>query len=128
MISSRKKPKKSSSPQPEAIASSLRLFDEQHRARLAKIADLGLVLRGSISQRLMPCGQEACRCQADPPVLHGPYSIWTRKVRGKTVTAMLTREQATRCRPWHRNMRKLDRLVRELQAIGLHAAATLRRR
>jgi hypothetical protein len=53
--------------------------------------------------------------------------LWTRKVAGKTVTAMLTPEHAAVCLAWNRNMHKLDRIVRELHAIGLQAAVTLRR-
>lgn len=60
-------------------------------------------------------------------MLHGPYYIWTRKVAGKTVTATLSPEQAARCKDWNRNMRNLDRIVRQLQAIGLRAATLLRR-
>ena len=95
---------------------------------LAELADIGLVLRGTIALRLMRCGNPSCRCRAHPPQLHGPYYVWTRKVAGKTVTAMLPPEQAARCQDWSRNMRKLDRIVRELQAIGLRAAARLRGR
>lgn len=93
---------------------------------MAELMGLGLVLRGSIAHRLNRCGNPTCRCKADPPMLHGPYYTWTRKVAGKTVGATLKPEQAARCKEWSRNMRKLDRIVRELQDIGLHAAALLR--
>ena len=99
----------------------------RHRALLRQSTDLGLVLRGTIGKRFMPCGKAACRCKADPPLLHGPYYLWTRKVAGKTVTVRLTAEQVARCQPWTRNMRKLDRLVRALQAVGLRAAAAVTR-
>ena len=111
-----------------SVDSSLHLLHKRHRALLAEMADLGLVLRGSIARRRVRCGQPTCRCKADPPRLHGPYYLWTRKVAGKTVTAQLTPEQAARCQDWSRNMRKLDRIVRHLQAVGLRAAATVRRR
>lgn len=110
-----------------SVDSSLRRLEQRHRALLTQLGDLGLVLRGSIASRLTRCGNPTCRCKAEPPQLHGPYYVWTRKVAGKTVTAMLTPEQATRCQDWSRNMRKLDRIVRELQAIGLRAAAIVRR-
>jgi len=103
-------------------------LEERHRTLLSKLAGIGLVLRGTIAPRLRRCGRSACRCHANPPELHGPYFIWTRKVAGKTVTAMLSKEQAALCQPWSTNMRNLDRIVRELQAIGLRAAATVRGR
>ena len=74
------------------------------------------------------CGNPTCRCKADPPLLHGPYHVWTRKVAAKTVTVVLGPEQAALCQEWRRNMRKLDRIVRELQTIGLRAAALVRAR
>ena len=111
-----------------AVASSLRRLEERHRAVLAEVATLGLVLRGSIARRWTRCGNPACRCHADPPKLHGPYNIWTRKVAGTTVTAQLPPESAARCKDWNRNMRTLDRTVRQLQAIGLRAATVLRSR
>ncbi len=74
----------------------------------------------------MRCGNPTCRCKAHPPQLHGPYYVWTRKVAGKTVTAMLPPEHAALWQRWSRNMRTLDRLVRELQILGLRAAVLVR--
>lgn len=111
-----------------SVDSSLQRLEVRHRALLAELANLGLVLRGSIAKRLTRCGNPACRCKADPPTLHGPYYIWTRKLAGKTVTAQLKPEHAALCKNWNRNMRKLDRTVRQLQAIGLRAATLLRGR
>jgi hypothetical protein len=109
------------------LDSSLQRLEARHRALLAELSDLGLVLRGSIAHRSARCGQPSCRCKADPPRLHGPYYVWTRKVAGKTVTAQLRSEHAARFQDWSCNMRKLDRILRHLQAIGLRAAQLLRR-
>ena len=113
---------------PAAVEASLRRLEDRHRAVLAEVATLGLVLRGSIARRLTHCGNPACRCHADPPRLHGPYYIWTRKVAGKTVTAQLQADHTALYQAWNRNMRKLDRTVRQLQTIGLRAATLLRGR
>jgi len=119
--------KKRTAAAPAPLAAVLPPLQARHRALLRQSTDLGLVLRGTIGKRFMPCGKPACRCKADPPILHGPYYLWTRKVAGKTVTVRLTAEQAARCQPWTRNMHKLDRLVRVLQAVGLQAAAAVTR-
>ncbi|HEX9709601.1 MAG TPA: DUF6788 family protein [Candidatus Thermoplasmatota archaeon] len=108
------------------LDATLARLERRHRVLLSKLSDLGFVLRGSIAKRWTRCGQPTCRCKASPPELHGPYSIWTRKVAGKTVTVQLPPEQAVWCRDWSRNMRRLDRVVRALQAIGLDAASALR--
>lgn len=111
---------------PSTEAAVARLTD-RHRELLAELAGLGLVLRGSIALRLNRCGNPDCRCKAEPAVLHGPYYVWTRKVAGKTVTVTLDPDEALRCQEWNRNMRKLDRIVRELQKLGLRAASLVRR-
>jgi hypothetical protein len=58
-------------------------------------------------------------------MLHGPYYKWTRKVAAKTINATLTPEQATRFKEWVQNMRNLERIVRQTQALGLRAATLL---
>ena len=110
------------------IGPSLERLEIRHRALLSELAGIGLVLRGSIAKRMTRCGQPTCRCKASPPRLHGPYYLWTRKVAGKTVTTQLTPVEAALCQAWSRNMRRLDRIVRELQAVGLKAARAVRRR
>ena len=70
---------------------------ERARAKItAEIAALGLPLPGSLVQRRTRCGNTGCHCHchSDPPQLHGPYLIWTRKVDNKTVTRTLDATQA----------------------------------
>ena len=105
---------------------SLRRLERRHEALLRQLCKLGLVLRGSIGARMLPCGNPTCRCKGDPPRLHGPYYLWTRKVAAKTVTVRLTAEQARCCMQWSRNMRRFDLLVKQLQQLGLRATDALR--
>ena len=98
----------------------------RHQALLRQIGGIGPVLRGTIGTYRTQCGSPGCRCHTDPAARHGPYHIWTRKVSGKTVTRMLSGEQATLLRPWTKNMRRLDRLVTALQETGLRAADAVR--
>ena len=104
----------------------LRRLERRHETLLRKLSNLGLVLRGSIGARRMPCGNPKCRCKSDPKRRHGPYYLWTRKVAAKTVTVRLSAEQARRCMRWSDNMRKFDVLVGQLQQLGLRAADALR--
>jgi hypothetical protein len=94
--------------------------ESPHRARvreiLAELAAIGYALPGSIVQRSTACGRPGCRCQADPPELHGPYLSWTRKTNGKPTTRNLTPEQEQRYRPWLDNNRRLQELIAELVA------------
>lgn len=111
---------------PDSSAVLLKSFEQRHQVLLQELADIGLVLRGTIGKRMMRCGQSRCRCQTDSAARHGPYYLWTRKVRAKTVTVRLNPEQAARLQQWAKNMRRLDRLVKALQKTGLRAADAVR--
>jgi hypothetical protein len=96
--------------------------DQRLRHLLDQIAELGFCLPGSITTRKMRCGNPHCRCKADPPQLHGPYTYWTRKVHGKTIAQLLTAEQLERYQPWIENDRRLRNLVNQLQTLAIHTA------
>jgi hypothetical protein len=92
------------------------------RELLAQLAELGFCLPGSLSTRKLRCGNPRCRCRADPPKLHGPYTYWTRKVGGRTVAQLLSAEQLERYRPWIENDRRLRQLVAQLEALAVETA------
>ena len=95
--------------------------DEARRiaTELAQIARTADVLPGTILERHTHCGKPGCRCQADPPQPHGPYWQWTRKVKNKTVSKYLPKDQAAEYQRWIENDRRIRELVARLQAIGL---------
>ena len=88
----------------------------------AELARLGFVLPGTLTERPMRCGHPNCRCHANPPVLHGPYHQWTRKVNGKTVTRILSDDQLADYQDWFGNQRRLRTLIAELEALSLAIA------
>jgi hypothetical protein len=102
---------------------------EGRRAKIvAEIAALGLPLPGSLVERRTRCGNTGCHCRCgntgchchgDPPQLHGPYLIWTRKVDNKTVTRTLDTTQADALRPMMDNSRRLRELTTELATLAL---------
>ena len=60
----------------------------------ARLARPKPMRRGSVSERLMKCGQAGCRCHEDPKARHGPYFSVTRGVGGQTRSRYLAAEQA----------------------------------
>ena len=92
---------------------------DQIAAELAAAA--GPALPGTLIERHVRCGKPRCACHADPPVLHGPYAEWTRKIAGKTVTRRLTPEELQAWQPLFDNARKMRSLLAELQDLTLHA-------
>jgi len=75
----------------------------------------------------MPCGKPGCRCQADPPKLHGPYWQYSHKVDGKTITRRLTPDQARLYQQWIANRRRIDQLLAQMQQVSAQAAEILLR-
>ena len=96
---------------------------QQARVReiIAELTEIGFALPGSIVRRSTTCGKPGCRCQADPPILHGPYLSWIRKRDGKPITRKLTPEQQQRYQPWFDNNHRLNELIAELQALSVQA-------
>ena len=92
--------------------------EETFRSLAASLAEIGWFRRGSVQRRFMPCGKSGCCCQADPPRLHGPYFQWTRKMKGKTVTVRLTKEQVRLMKEWIANARRLDRIVAQMERVA----------
>src|SRR5579859_1626713 len=101
--------------------------DQQARAaalaaEIAALAAAGFALPGTLADRMTQCGHASCRCHADPPVLHGPYHQWTRKIGGKTVTRILTDDQLADYQPWFDNQRRLRDLITELETLSQELA------
>jgi hypothetical protein len=101
------------------------------RARIAErsqdLTQIGFRLKGTLLQRAKQCGSAGCRCKADPPQLHGPYWQWTSKVKGKTVTRLLKKEEEVeRYQEWIENARRFEEIAQELQALSDQADLILR--
>ncbi len=99
-----------------------------HQARVREIlADLATI-DYALPGRHRPAYDQlrdrpGCHCQADPPVLHGPYLSWIRKSDGKAITRKLTPETGEqRYRRWFDNSRRLRELITELQALSVQIA------
>jgi hypothetical protein len=92
---------------------------DQVAAELAAAA--GPALPGTLTVRSYACGKRRCRCHHDPPVLHGPYAEWTRKIGGKTITRRLTPEQLEEWQPLFDNARKIRGLLAEIQHLTLQS-------
>lgn len=88
-----------------------RQYDEK-REELAAALQAGALMQGSAVQqryqRKTKSGIKEC----------GPYHLWTRKVRGKTVTVSLTEEQYRQVGQAIASRRKIDKLLKEMQQIS----------
>ena len=69
-------------------------LDVQYRKITAKLSDIGFIWPGHIQCRYLTCGKQNCACHKDPEAKHGPYTYWTSKETGKTVSWLLKPEEA----------------------------------
>lgn len=109
------------------MPSRLERYQQQYEDRQAELAQIGFISSGSVVCRHTSCGKPGCRCQTDPPQLHGPYWQWTRKVGGKTVTRRLTQAEADLYRQWIDNGRRLNKIIADMEKISAKAGEVLLR-
>ena len=100
-------------------------YDRRHQELAAQIAEIGIVAAGSVTRRFTRCTSVGCRCNADPPILHGPYWQWTAKVNGKTVTKRLTEREAQLYQEWIGNDRRIRALLDQIRKVDAKAAELL---
>jgi hypothetical protein len=86
-----------------------------------QIFELDYILTGTIIKKHGPCGKDNCRCVRNKKYWHGPYYIWTRKEKGKTVTKSLSAAQALLCKKAINNMQKLKTQIEKWKRESLVA-------
>jgi hypothetical protein len=95
----------------------------RYRALQDQVRKLDFIAVGSVIERYTVCG--GCRCHNDPPIRHGPYFQYSRKLDGKTLTRRLNAEQAQRYREWISNRRTLDDLIDQMDQTSRQVAGLL---
>lgn len=83
------------------------------RSRLGRF---DLVCTGTLIRRSLVCGKPNCRCKADPPALHGPYYYWSRRLDGRLIQQILSKEQVPLVRQAIANYREALHLLRRWEA------------
>lgn len=102
-------------------------LDRRYRELKKRLQGLGFAVAGTITERYTVCGKASCRCHADPPQRHGPYYQYSRKVAGKTVSRLVTAEQADQYRQLIANRRTLDEITAAIDKVSHQAAEALTR-
>lgn len=92
---------------------------QQELARQLGTTDF--IWNGSISKRFLTCGKPSCPCHRDTKAKHGPYYYWTTKKAGKTVSKLLTEQQAGILQQWINNRRELERILDDMQKLSQEA-------
>lgn len=85
-----------------------------------KIAEVGFTCEGSLIERYTTCNNPNCRC-ADPNQRHGPYWQLSWKQDGKTISKILSPEDATLYREWIANRRHLEATLEQMRDLSRQA-------
>jgi hypothetical protein len=93
-------------------------LDKKYSELAKKLSQTGYICKGSVVELYLKCGKPYCRCKTDENAKHGPYTVWTRKVKGKTVTKYLSEKQAKLCRKYFQNSNRLESIVEEMRSIS----------
>jgi len=88
---------------------------EKLKKRFLKIS---YVCIGSINTVYTKCGNDYCYCYKDDTKKHGPYYLWTRKIKGKTVSKRLSKKQLIVCRKFINNNTKLKDLIGKMMNVS----------
>jgi len=84
-----------------------------------KLSQIGPILTGSVMELYNRCGKKACACHFDDSARHGPYLVWTRKIYGKTVTKILSKDKADKCKEFIANTRQMEKLIEDIREESL---------
>jgi hypothetical protein len=85
-----------------------------------KLSKIGFISTGSVIAMYKRCGKTHCVCHQDVKARHGPYFVWTRKVRAKTVTRTLTPDQAELCKRCIANMREVEEILERMKELSVN--------
>lgn len=102
----------------------LQALHADYQAAKARLADVGFTCQGSLVERYTTCNKPNCRC-ADPAQRHGPYWQLSWKEDSRTVSRIISVEEAQLYREWIANRRRLDETLAEMRAISRQAAQQL---
>ena len=94
-------------------------LQQEYRELSKKLSKIGYICKGSVMSVYVKCGKPYCRCKTDENAKHGPYTVWTRKVKGKTVTKYLSEKQAKLCREYIQNSKKLESIIKEMRNLSV---------
>lgn len=91
-----------------------------YQAAKARLADVGFTCEGSLVERYTSCHNPRCRC-SDPTQRHGPYWQLSWKESGRTVSRIISAEEAERYREWIANRRRLEEILTAMRDISRQA-------
>lgn len=94
-------------------------LENKYKQLQKELSQIGYICNGSIMSLYRKCGKPKCGCNENPEIKHGPYYIWTRKEKGKTITRSLSEERFKRCQQCIKNYKKMEQIIEEMKKISI---------
>ena len=102
------------------LARALQQCQGDYDAAKARLAEVGFICGGSLSEIYTCCRNPNCCC-ADRASRHGPYWQLTWKEAGRTVSRRLSAQEAELYREWIANRRQLEAAITQMQDVSRRA-------
>lgn len=107
-------------PSQTELKQQLQRVRSDYEAAKAKLAQVGFTCEGSLLARYTTCNNPNCRCQ-NPEQRHGPYWQLSWKEGGKTVSKLISSEDAALYQEWIDNRRRLDAALEQMKNLSHQA-------
>jgi hypothetical protein len=92
------------------------------RAVSSRVVDDGIVAAGTVTRRYTCCTSTGCRCNADPPALHGPHLAVARESIRQDHDKTGTAREAQLYQEWIGNDRGIRALLAQIRTVDAKAA------
>ena len=93
-------------------------INQKYRTLTKQLANIGYICQGSIGIVYTRCGNDYCACAKNPHAKHGPYFMWTRKEKGKTVSKRLDKKQVTLLKSYMKNYNNLKNVIAVMKSLS----------
>jgi hypothetical protein len=107
-------------PFPGTVRAPTPRLQQDYEAAKARIAEIGFTCEGSLVERYTTCNNPNCRC-SDRNQRHGPYWQLSWKQGGKTVSKLLSADDATLYHQWIDNRRRLEAALEQMRDLSRQA-------
>lgn len=95
----------------------LELEEKRKRAR-ERLAEVGDMRQGSLTERYLKCGKPECRCGREQNYVHGPHFSLTKAIKGKTVTRNIPKHAVETTKAQVARFQEFRRLSQEFLAVN----------
>ena len=94
-------------------------LEKKYTGLQKQLSQIGYICNGTVMSSYRKCGKANCGCKDNPRMQHGPYHIWTRKEKGKTVTRSLSEKQTDYCSMYMNNFKEMENIIEKMKEISI---------